>query len=198
MSQKFRNTYRIPSARLPNWDYGANAAYFITICTGGKEYYFGEIREGVMQLNEIGNIAQKYWDEIPQHFDFVELGAFVVMPNHVHGIVIINKTHVETTDSGVSKHMQNNMNQTPKLGVSTVTNKQGGKNDGWKSGTIGVIVNQYKRKCTIESRKIHADFAWQSRFHDHIIRTNNSYQKIENYIQNNPAQWAADTFYRRE
>ena len=99
MSEKFQNKYRIPSARLLNWDYGWNAAYYVTICTHNRECYFGEIvkpnnckSSQIMQLSEIGNIAKKYWLEIPAHFPFVELDAFVIMPNHIHGIIIINKS----------------------------------------------------------------------------------------------------------
>ena len=87
--------------------------------------------------------------------------------------------------------------ETPKLGVSTTTNatKIGGKNEKWKPNTIGSIINQYKRIVTINARLIHADFGWQSRFHDHIIRDEQSYQNISHYIINNPAKWAKDTFY---
>lgn len=88
---KFRNKYRIASVRLKSWDYGTNAAYFITICTQSMKHFFGEIVDGEMQLNEMGQLAEKYWLEIPIHFPFIELGNLVVMPNHIHGILIINK-----------------------------------------------------------------------------------------------------------
>ena len=88
---KFRNKYRIASVRLKSWDYGTNAAYFITICTQSMKHFFGEIVDGEMQLNEMGQLAEKHWLEIPIHFPFIELGNLVVMPNHVHGILIINK-----------------------------------------------------------------------------------------------------------
>src|SRR3989338_6303074 len=91
MSDKFRDKYRIPSSRLPNWDYSSNGYYFITICTKGRKQYFGEIINNVMCLSIIGEIAKKYWLEIPKHFPFVELDEFVVMPNHVHGIIVIRE-----------------------------------------------------------------------------------------------------------
>jgi len=179
---KFRNKYRIPSNRLKNWDYGSNSAYFITICTKNREHFFGEINNGKMQLNELGKNAVQFWMEIPNHFPFIELGNFVVMPNHTHGILIIDKP-VEM----------------PNLGISTVEPqkpkpKNGGKIDEWKPGTIGVIVNQYKRMVTIHNRKINPNFAWQSNFHDHIIRNSKSFENIQNYIENNPAQWKEDRF----
>ena len=95
MAKKYRNKYRIKSIRLPNWDYGWNGSYFITICTQNRKHFFGEIVNSKMQLSEIGMFAEKYWYVIPQHFPFVKLGAFVVMPNHIHGIIIIKKTNLD-------------------------------------------------------------------------------------------------------
>jgi len=91
MNDKFLDKYRIPSARLQNWDYGWNGIYYITICTEGRENYFGKILNGVMELSEIGQLAHKFWFEIPDHFPFVFLDSFVVMPNHIHGILILDK-----------------------------------------------------------------------------------------------------------
>ena len=197
----YKNKYRIPSARLQHWDYGWNAAYFVTICTHNRQCFFGEISNGKMELSEMGKTATIYWMEIPDHFPFVNLGAFVVMPNHIHGIVVIDKP--QTVNAPIPDPVE-----TPNLGVSTngvangvtnnvangVTNMNDKNNDPWKPGTLGVIINQYKRKCTIESRKIDPEFAWQSRFHDHIIRDEKSYQNISQYIINNPANWDDDKF----
>ena len=201
----YKNKYRIPSARLQHWDYGWNAAYFVTICTHNRQCFFGEISNGKMELSEMGKTATIYWMEIPDHFPFVNLGAFVVMPNHIHGIVVIDKP--QTVNAPIPDPVE-----TPNLGVSTndvangvandvandvangVTNMNDKNNDPWKPGTLGVIINQYKRKCTIESRKIDPEFAWQSRFHDHIIRNEKSYQNISQYIINNPANWDDDKF----
>ncbi len=177
MPDKFRNKYRISSARLQNWDYGRNAAYFVTICTKNREHYFGSVQspnlgDSTMQLSPIGKLAEKYWMEISRHFPFVQLNAFVVMPNHVHGIIVIDRNDVET----------------PKLGVSTPAPNNPAA-EKWKSGTLGVIINQYKRAVTINARKINPHFAWQSRYHDHIIRNNDSFELICNYILSNPENW---------
>ena len=111
MSDKFQNQFRIQSARAQWWNYGWNAAYFITICTAHREHFFGEIipvetghcpvstidpftnidNQNAMQLSEIGRLAEKFWWSIPEHFPFVKLDAFVVMPNHIHGILMIDK-----------------------------------------------------------------------------------------------------------
>ncbi len=210
MPDKFRNKYRISSSRLQHWDYGSDAMYFVTICTQNREHYFGEIADGKMQLSEPGKMAHRFWFEIPSHFPFVQLGEFVVMPNHVHGIIIIDKT-------GYDGDVRNGaIVETPNLGVSTVApnhtviNNQNhatidippdniGKTTAasakWKPGILESIINQYKRICTINARKINSGFSWQPRFHDHIIRNHESFQRISNYIINNPVNWQDDKFF---
>ncbi len=184
---KYKNKYRIPSARLQTWDYGNNGSYFITICTKNREHYFGEIINGIMQLNEIGKIAEQYWLEIPNHFPFIELGNFVVMPNHTHGILIINKMDgvlpVETLQCNVSTDATN-ANKNVKMATISP-----------KSGTISTIIRSYKSVVSKNVHLIHADFNWQSRFHDHIIRDSQSFERIQNYIANNPLNWNKDKFY---
>jgi REP element-mobilizing transposase RayT len=179
--KKFQNKYRIPSARAQWWDYGNDGAYFITICTAHRECFFCVETPNLdvstnMVLSELGEIVQKYWLEIPEHFSHIKLDAFVVMPNHFHGIIIIENPVVETE-------------------TNTNTVKQGGKYDRWHKGVLGVVLNQYKRKCTIECRKINLNFGWQSRFYDNIIRNPASYKTISEYIINNPAKWEDDKFH---
>ena len=190
MNGKFQNKYRISSSRLKNWDYGQNGAYFITICTGHREHFFGEIvsidEENEMQLNGIGKLADDFWSKIPEHFPFVELGNYVVMPNHIHGILIINKTNV---DDHVVETLQCN--------VSTgngIKNEQMAKISP-KSGTISVILRSYKSVVAKHAHYMHADFFWQERFHDHIIRNSESFERIQNYIGNNITNWKEDKFY---
>ena len=89
-NDKYQNRYRIPSTRLQNWDYGWNAIYFVTICTKNRRHFFGEITNGKMHLSPVGAIADVLWHELTNHFDNIELDAFVVMPNHIHGIIAIN------------------------------------------------------------------------------------------------------------
>ena len=210
MSDKYKNKYRIPSARLQNWDYGNNGAYFITICTKNREHFFGEIvdtgSETEMQLNEIGKLAEQFWVEIPIHFPFIELGNFVVMPNHIHGILIIDKPDNETgndnanVDSVETRHclVSTNANDTNDTNGANDANKQTigqmrfqnqGKN------TISSIVGSYKSVVTKNAHLIDSGFAWQSRFHDHIIRDAGSFERIQNYIENNPLNWKDDKFY---
>lgn len=176
---KYKNKYRIASARAPFWDYGWNAAYFVTICTQNREYWFGNIVDGEMDLSAMGHIANSCWHEIPNHFPFVELGPHVIMPNHVHGIVIIDKP-----DDG------------PNNGDKPNTNTHQPKNQfGPQSKNLASIIRGFKIGVTKNARQINTDFAWQSRFHDHIIRDEKSFQTISNYIINNPAKWQEDKFF---
>ncbi|PWA06570.1 transposase [Flavobacterium psychrotolerans] len=190
MTNKFQNKYRIPSSRLKNWDYGNNGAYFITICTRNRDHFFGEIvsvaKENKMELNEIGRLAYQFWAEIPKHFPSVELGNYVVMPNHVHGILIIDKKNV--VDDLVAETLQCNVSA-----HNGTTNEQMSKISP-KSGTISTIIRSYKSAVTKNGHFIHADFEWQSRFHDHIIRNSESFERIQNYIETNPKNWKEDKF----
>ena len=239
MSDKFNNKFRIPSARLQTWDYGSNGAYFITICTKNKETFFGVIGDVIessaptMQLNEMGKLAEQYWMDIPNHFPFIELGNFVVMPNHVHGILIMDKTDmhfdkvVARTAVGVANIGDNvvatvapaiaetrqclvSTNTTPTTNPTSTTkttptkitiinepNKTVGqtrfRNQG--SNTISSIVGAYKSVVSKNLHLMHSDFGWQSRFHDHIIRNAESFERIQNYIATNPQFWKDDKFY---
>jgi putative transposase len=206
---KFKNKYRIPSARLKNWDYGSNGAYYITICTQNRECFFGEIVDMQFIASEIGKLAEKFWLEIPNHFPFVELGNFVVMPNHTHGILVINK--MDNVDGGPYDHGDGDgdgdgdgMVEKRLIASLPSTTAQPSTTDinGGFAGTknpmfhenISRIIRWYKGRCSFEIRKIHADFAWQPRFHDHIIRDSQSFERIQTYIENNPKNWKEDKF----
>ena len=188
---KYKNKYRIPSARLLNWDYANNGCYFITICTKRRQHFFGKIVDGEMILSETGIIVQKYWLEIPIHFTFIELGNFVVMPNHVHGILIIDNLPVETRFIA-----------SPSLQIQTkIPDKKdiaggftGNKNPMFHEN-ISRVIRWYKGRCSFEIGKINSNFAWQTRFHDHIIRNAQSFETIQNYISDNPGNWGKDRFY---
>ena len=215
MQDKFQNKYRIPSARLQNWDYSSNGAYFITICTQNREHYFGEIKDAAMQLSTIGQLAEQYWKEIPNHFPFVELENFVVMPNHIHGILIINKLHDDITAEmrliasvrdNIAPENDDNLAETRLIAsvrneIASVRGDEmnigdfaGDKNPMFHD-SISKIIRWYKGRCSFEIRKSHASFAWQSRFHDHIIRNAHSFENIQNYIRDNPQKWKEDKFF---
>ena len=181
----FKNKYRIESARLKNWDYRNGGAYFITICTKDCQCFFGECRDGNMNLSDAGTIAEQYWAEIPNHFQQVQLGAYIVMPNHVHGILILDGTlklqHGMTT---------NHPNEIKNQSMSKISPEP---------GSVSTIIRSYKSECTKYIRNnIDSYFSWQSRFHDHIIRNQDEYIRIENYIVNNPKNWDEDKFFDRK
>ncbi len=182
---KFKNKYHIGSIRLQKWDYRNNGSYFITICAQNREHFFGEIFDGKMMLNEIGQLAEKFWFEIPMHFPFVKLGNFVVMPNHVHGILIVDKS-VDDMDNDLVEMLQCNISTMP-----ITINEQMSKISP-KPGSISTIVRSYKSVVSKYAHKINPNFKWQSLFYDHIIRNSASFNRIQKYIENNPKNWGKE------
>lgn len=224
MAKLFQNKYRIKSARCCNWDYGSNAIYFITICTASRVQYFGRIMNNEMILSDAGKIVKKFWLEIPDHFEFVELDEFVIMPDHIHGLIIINKNKnhqaycknnenvangnnftdiIETRQCLVSMGNQMNMNHQMNMDdkinlhnkIKTINKNQKSigserfRNPG--KNNLSSIIGSFKSVCTkqihVQFPKMH--FAWQSRFHDHIVRNDNEYMRIKHYIILNPKNW---------
>lgn len=198
---KFQNKYRIPSARLQNWDYGWNAAYFVTICTANREHYFGKIENGGMILSEIGKNADECWLEIPEHFPFVKLDVHVVMPNHVHGIIVIDKQDAGRNDinkcnDGCDDVRNVETQYFASLPQRTAKQPSQPKNKfGPQSQNLASIIRGYKTGVTKFARNNNINFAWQPRFHDHVIRDNESHEIIRNYIINNPKNWNNDKFF---
>ena len=196
----FNNKYRIDSTRLKNWDYGSNGAYFITICTKKRKRFFGQIGNNEMVLNEIGCIAYNFWLSIPKHFPSVELGNFQIMPNHTHGILIINKTSIinDEIDTLQNNDLDDEI-ETLHCNVSTTTTTTD-KNQKMskispKAGTVSTIIRSYKSLVTNHARYIDPNFAWQDRFWDNIIRDSKSFERIQSYIEKNPETWKEDKFF---
>ena len=200
MNDKYQNKYRIASTRLKNWDYGWKGAYFVTICTKDRVHYFGEITNGGMALSQVGILADLLWHEIPNHGKNVTLNAFVVMPNHIHGILILGDDNhdgndndngmVETRHALSLRHHQNG--QHDKHNHRSMAQKRF-RNPG--KNTISSIIGSYKSAVTKHVHRLGFNFAWQSRFYDHIIRNEKSFNRIASYIRNNPLKWQDDTFY---
>jgi putative transposase len=189
MTDLFKNKYRIQTTRLQNWDYGNNAPYFITVCAKNRFHYFGEIENNEMNLNEIGSLAEHFWKEIPIKFPYAKLDDFIVMPNHIHGILFIEKP-VET--QFIASNIDNDFNSEE---TRLIASLQGGitKNmNPMLNENISRIIRWYKGRCSFEIRKLNINFDWQPRFHDHIIRDSNSFERIKNYIVNNPYSWETD------
>ncbi len=166
----FQNKFHAESARLQEYDYSMEGAYFVTICTRGKEHRFGKIVNGQLLGTPQSKITQKYWLALPKHYPNCVLDEFVIMPNHVHGIIIINNPTVET---GLKP-------------VSTAVNSK---------HPLSEMVRAFK---TFSAREINilqgtqGQPFWQSRFYDHIIRNNYELNRIRQYIIDNPFNWGKD------
>jgi putative transposase len=174
---KLNFRYRVNSMRLPGWDYGRDGSYFITICTKRMRLFFGEVVDGKMNLSYIGVLADKFWHEIRHHSKNVDLGPFVVMPNHIHGILIL-----EGNDAYTMGYMD-----------GTKPGERRRQNQG--RNTVSSIIGSYKSAVSKHAHLSGYVFAWQSRFWDHIIRNDDAYTRIANYIINNPKKWHDDRFY---
>jgi putative transposase len=167
--------------RLKNYDYSQNGAYFITICTKNRIDHFGKIENEEMRLSEIGEIAKHFWEEIPNSFTNVQLDQFVVMPNHIHGIIMLlnngnnNFNMQEEKDiqsaAGLSSRVHSNIHPLIKNSISSIINHYKGN---------------VKRWC---NKSGYDEFFWQARFYDHIIRNEKSLNNIREYIFYNPIKW---------
>ena len=195
MSDKFKNRYRISSARLSNWDYSSNGAYFITICTAYRKHYLGNMIDTKMQLSPIGEFASQCWIEIPTHFPHFYLDEFVVMPNHLHGIVMIEKPYIDNNS------LPSIVETRHALSLQITERKEGEekprhpryRNQG--KNTISAMVGSFKSAVTKLANENKLRFGWQTRFHDHIIRNADEFIRIRDYIINNPGNWKDDKFY---
>ena len=170
-TNKYKNKYRIASARASWWDYGWNGAYFITICTRNREHFFGAIKNGQMELSHLGVIADTLWHEIPNRSKFVQLGDFVVMPDHIHGILILDQNAVPVQQQPPPEKNEHMSLISP------------------KSGSVSAILRSYKSAVTRHANRLGLKNGWQPRFHDHIIRNDAEYQRISDYITHNVANW---------
>ena len=175
---KFKDKYRIPSNRLQGRDYGATGYYFVTVCTKDHKHYFGQITDDYpsatsavetdnypsLRKTKIGEMAEKFWTEIPHHFPFVILDRFVIMPNHIHGILLFSKDLASWQPNAFGRQSQN----------------------------LGSVIRGFKSSIKHYANENNMDFAWQERFYDRIIRDDDELDKVRNYILNNPQNWMND------
>jgi len=160
------------SIRLKEYDYSFPGWYYVTICTKNFNSWFGRVKNGIVEYNQLGEIAKNYFAEIPEHFKNTEIDEFIIMPNHAHGIIIINNT-VGTRDRVTLRRFGNT-----------------------EKDSLSMIINQYKGSVTRFARKNgYKDFFWQTRFYEHVIRNDNDLHRIRTYIKNNPLKWEIDEYY---
>ena len=180
MSNKFQDRYRVKSTRLNQWDYNSCGGYFVTICVKDRACVFGNIENGQMVLNKLGWEAKKFWDQISKHFLYVHMDEYVFMPNHIHGIIII-----ERRDAIYGVSIQS---AKPKSGGIVSTGKNPMLND-----SLSTVIRWYKGRTAYEVNKwVHKKFQWQARFYDHIIRNDADLNRAREYIRNNPLSWELD------
>mgnify|MGYP000864351402 FL=1 len=170
------NKYNRRSIRLKNYDYSSPGAYFITIVTNNRQYLFGEIVNNEMILNEYGEIANKYWYEIPKHYTNTQLDEYVIMPNHIHGIIFI---------VGAIHELPLQQNEFPQLIQR-------------RKMLLPKIIGRFKMNAAKQINQIrqnHGIPVWQRNYYEHIIRNDNELNKIREYIINNPLTWQTDENY---
>jgi putative transposase len=161
------------SLRLENYGYDQPGGYFVTTCTFGRENLFGEIQDGSMRLNRYGEIVRECLKSIPEHFDNAEVDQFVVMPNHVHSIVVI-------------------MNVGARHAVPVPSLERFGKP---MTGSLSTIVRSFKSATTKHINNLRQSPGtpvWQRNYYEHVIRNEQSLHRIREYIANNPARWDFD------
>ncbi|MBR6251641.1 MAG: hypothetical protein IKR17_10680 [Bacteroidales bacterium] len=205
----YHNRYRIPSARATWHDYNGGA-YFVTICTHGREHFFGEINskptvetfhetslqnapslhkttEPTMHLNEIGRYADEQLRNVSSHYPYAEIPLWVVMPNHIHAIVIIDGDKTPHDKRVVETFHETSLQSAKQQNAIIYATKM----QSW----LSVVVRQFKQSITRFANTSALPFAWQTRFHDRIIRDRDEMNRIAQYIENNVAQWESDTLH---
>lgn len=160
---KFQNKYRTQTTRMKTWDYSSAAFYYVTICTDERKYFFGDIDkdEAVVRLTTLGRMASRFWEEIPQHFPHVLVDAFIVMPNHIHGLLKF--------DSSEAKGEHNTF--------------------GPQSRNLASVIRGFKGAVQTFATLNRMPFKWQAAYHCNIVKSQKRVDIIRNYIKRNPSKW---------
>lgn len=183
--------YNRHSLRLTNYDYSNKGLYFITICVENCVSLFGEVFDGELKLNLFGEIAKEEWLRTDQIRDNVQLHEFIIMPNHIHGIIKILFSKDE------KKSQELNQIKSPSQSIGAIIR-------GYKGATTKKIRELINNKVNVGLLKNDTDIVntmdwsksiWQRSFHDHIIRNKKDYCRIAEYIENNPFLWVYDKYY---
>lgn len=210
------NIHNRRSIRLKDYDYSQAGLYFITVCCHNRICRFGHVHNGEMVFNEFGTIAFNEWINTTEIRKNVELGEFVIMPNHMHGIVKIlergsgelhsprTTTELHSADTLTELHSADTPNELHSADnlteLHSAEKNMGECNSPLRgtSQTIGAIVRGYKSSVTKQLGLLgFNEKLWQRNYFDNIIRDEKSYHTISNYIKNNPAKWSDDKFFRR-
>ncbi len=175
------------SIRLPGYDYAQPGAYFITVCTAGRRPVLASVVGDEAALSPAGRAVLACWEAIPRHFTNVDLDAFVIMPNHIHGIVTIlpaegvGAKHLALSDASPARVPD--------------------KPRGTRPGSLAAVVQNLK---SVSARRVNAlrgrpgEAVWQRGYFERVIRTDKEMNALREYILGNPARWAEDEYYSRE
>ena len=155
--------------RLPGYDYTSTGAYFVTVCTAGRRCIFGEIDDGEMCLGQLGRIVWERWTALPQHYPNVRLDAFVVMPNHIHGIILLERDRPRNVGAGLKP--------APTRGLAEIVR-------GFKT---------FSSRAINSLRSTPGQAVWQRGYYDRIVRDEVEMVRIQQYILDNPLRWADDS-----
>ena len=209
--------YNLPQRKSPRatWHDYNGGRYFVTFCTKNHDLYFGDIVDGKMELSEIGEWAVKQIEQtaIIRQND-VEIPMFVVMPNHVHLIVVYNRvapcrdasnasvsnasTCRDTSNVSADKTSADKTSDNVSADARGIADARGASLQfGPQSGNLSSVIRGIKSAVTKYANEHNIPFAWQSRYHDHIIRNQLEMNRIADYIQNNPKKWELDRFYKK-
>lgn len=170
----FQGRYRIESSRRPGWDYASPGWYFVTVCTQHKQAFLGEVIEEHVQLSLAGVIAQNELHGLPSHYDRTEIDCCVIMPDHIHAIIVIEGRHMFFPDGGP-------YSQLPAPGFPFE----------WpRPGSLSTIVRSYKAGVARLCRLQGLEFAWQAGFYDRVLRDDGEVNGARECIANNPRNWA--------
>jgi REP element-mobilizing transposase RayT len=193
------------SIRLKGYDYSRAGAYFITLCAQDRQCLFGEVLDGVMRLNDAGRMVVTEWERLPERFPNVVLDAFVVMPNHVHGIIVITDAIPVGAGLVPAQNKRATTRVAPTVGDDRVTTRVAptvgdDRATTRVAPTVGEIIGAYKSVTTVVYTRGVKQFGWpafrtrlwQRNYYEHIIRDDESLNRIREYITNNPMQWELD------
>jgi REP element-mobilizing transposase RayT len=196
------------SIRLKEYDYAQHGAYFITLCTHQRQCTFGQVVEGEMQLNAIGLWIQACWQKLPLHFPSLTLDTWVIMPNHLHGILCLdpNPNHPRRGDAFGNMSMRSPQDSISNASPSTdlrspqdsISNASPSQPHGTTASSIGAVIQNFKSISTRKTNKLKntpRQPLWQRNYYEHIIRNDDALKSIQHYICNNPLTWEIDQLH---
>jgi REP element-mobilizing transposase RayT len=200
MSNKQRILHR-RSLRLKGYDYSQEGAYFVTICAHSKACLFGDVIGSEMKVNELGRKVQAVWDDLPVHYPHVATDAFEVMPNHVHGVIVIRAGGCEAAGYPPAHAVGFNPDHAERragLKPDHAERRAGLKPAPTVQHGLSEIIRGFKTfsaRRINEFRETSGATVWQRNYYDHIIRNDADYNRIAEYIANNPQRWAEDSLH---